>query len=40
MKHIKNITWSQPNHPSLSKQSTVCTRQDLRREHSICSTLP
>jgi len=23
------------NHPSLSKRSTVCTRQDLGREHSI-----
>ena len=25
------------NHPWLSKRSTVCTRQDLGREHSICS---
>ena len=32
---LKNITWSQLNHPSLSKRSTVCTRQDLGREHSI-----
>jgi len=34
-KHIKNINLSQPNHPSLSKWSTVCTRQDLGVEHSI-----
>jgi len=32
---FKNITWSELNHPSLSKQSTGCTRQDLGREHSI-----
>jgi len=32
---VKNITWSELNHPSLSKQLTGCTRQDLRREHSI-----
>jgi len=32
---VKNITWSELNHPSLSKQSTGCTRQDLEREHSI-----
>jgi len=32
---VKNITWSELNHPSLSKQSTACTRQDLGREHSI-----
>jgi len=32
---VKNITWSELNHPSLSKRSTGCTRQDLRREHSI-----
>jgi len=32
---VKNITWSQLNHPSLSKRSTGCTRQDLGREHSI-----
>jgi len=32
---VKNITWSELNHPSLSKQSTGCTRQDLGREHSI-----
>ena len=31
----KNITWWQPNHHSLSKWLTVCTRQDLGREHSI-----
>jgi len=24
---VKNITWSELNHPSLSKQSTGCTRQ-------------
>jgi len=34
-KHIKNITWSQLNHSSLSWWSTVCTRQDLESEHSI-----
>jgi len=32
---VKNITWSELNHPSLSKRSTGCTRQDLGREHSI-----
>ena len=32
---VKNITWSELNHPSLSKQSTGCTTQDLAREHSI-----
>jgi len=33
---VKNITWSELNHLSLSKRSTVCTRlQDLGREHSI-----
>jgi len=32
---VKNITWSEMNHPSLSKRSTGCTRQDLGREHSI-----
>jgi len=26
---VKNITWSEMNHPSLSKRSTGCTRQDL-----------
>jgi len=31
---FKNITWSEQNHPSLSKRSTGCTRQDLGREHS------
>ena len=31
----KNITWSQLNHPALSKQLTVCTRQDLGREQRI-----
>jgi len=31
----KNTTWSELNHPSLSKQSTGCTRQDIGREHSI-----
>ena len=35
-KHVlKNITWSQLNHPTLTKRSTVCTRQELGREHSI-----
>ena len=32
---VKNITWSELNHPPLSKRSTGCTRQDLGREHSI-----
>jgi len=32
---VKTITWSEHNHPSLSKRSTACTRQDLGREHSI-----
>jgi len=32
---VKNITWSELNHPSLSKRSTGCTRQNLGREHSI-----
>jgi len=32
---VKNITWSEMNHPSLAKRSTRCTRQDLWREHSI-----
>jgi len=32
---VKNITWSELNHPLLSKRSTGCTRQDLEREHSI-----
>jgi len=31
----KNITQSQLNHPSLLKPSTVCSRQDLGKEHSI-----
>jgi len=26
---VKNITWSELNHPSLSKRSTQCTRQEL-----------
>jgi len=34
-KHINNITWSQLNHPSLSKWLTICTRQDPGREQSI-----
>ena len=34
-RQLKNITLSELNHPSLSKQSTGCTRQDLGREHSI-----
>jgi len=29
------VTWSELNHPSLSKRSTECTTQDLGREHSI-----
>jgi len=32
---VKNITWSELNHASLSKRSTGSTRQDLEREHSI-----
>jgi len=32
---VKNITWSELNHPSLSKRSMGCTRQNLGREHSI-----
>jgi len=32
---VKNITWSELNHPSLSKRSSGSTRQDLGREHSI-----
>jgi len=32
---VKNITWSELNHLSLSKRSTGCTRQDLGRQHSI-----
>jgi len=32
---VKNIIWSELNHPSLSKRSTECTTQDLGREHSI-----
>ena len=32
---VKNITWSELNHPSLSKRSTGCTRQDVGRKHSI-----
>jgi len=40
-KHILNITWSQLNDPSPSKRSTVCTREDRRREHTILySMLP
>ena len=31
---LKNITWSELNHTSLSKQPTGCTGQDLGREHS------
>jgi len=32
---VKNITWSELNHLSLSEQSTGCTKQDPGREHSI-----
>jgi len=32
---VKNITWSEMNHPSLSKRSSGSTIQDLGREHSI-----
>ena len=37
---VKNITWSEMNHPSLSKQSTGCTRQDLGRSIASCCLLP
>jgi len=39
-KHIKNITWSQLKHQSLSKWFTVCTRQDLEGIIASCSMLP
>jgi len=32
---VKNMTWSELNHRSLSKRSSRSTRQDLGREHSI-----
>jgi len=32
---VKNITWSELNHPSLSKHLTECTTEDLGREHRI-----
>jgi len=32
---VKNITWSELNHPSLSKRSSWSTRQDLGSENSI-----
>jgi len=32
---VKNITWSELIHPSLTKRSSGSTRQDLGREHSI-----
>ena len=32
---LKYHLWLQLNHPSLSKRSTECTRQNLEREHSI-----
>jgi len=37
---VKNITWLELNHTSLSKRSTECTKQDLGREHSflLCVT--
>jgi len=34
-KHTKKYHLTQLNNPSLSKQSTVCTRQNLGTEHSI-----
>jgi len=40
MKHVKNITWSHLNHPSLWKQLTMCTRQDLGRQRSILQYQP
>ena len=33
--HIHIITWSQLNHPSFAKKSTVCTKQNLGREYSM-----
>jgi len=36
---VKNITWSELNHTSLSKPSSGSTRQDLGREHSIMLTV-
>jgi len=35
---VKNITWSELNHPSLSERSTGCTRQDLGREQGVSVT--
>jgi len=35
LNRVKNITWSELNHPSLSKRSSGSTRQDLGREHGI-----
>jgi len=35
---VKNIT-SKLNHPSLSKRSTGCIRQDIGMEHSTCFVL-
>jgi len=32
---VKNITWSELNHPLLSKRSSGSTRQDLGTEHNI-----
>jgi len=34
-KHIQIITWSQLIQPSFVKQSILCTKQDLRKDHSI-----
>jgi len=34
-KHVQIVTWTQTNHSSFQKQSTVSTRHDLEREHSI-----
>jgi len=36
---VKNITWSELNHPSLSKPSTGCTRQEdlaVCYPHALC----
>jgi len=37
---VKNITWSELNHPSLSQRLTGCTRQDLGRSIASCCVLP
>jgi len=39
-KHIKNITWSKSNYPSLSKWSNGCTKRDQEANIVSCSMLP